>query len=189
LNLEFLATTLPSTALTPAYKKSESYSIIPLALRLRLFLFQLVDFHQYNSASWFEANAFFFDSYPRNGTQWFVGEYAVTSTNDSNALPDIPGGRLQYPTLAGATAEAAFMTGMERNSDVVFASACEYGSSASLGFYANSSNVTDAPSFQHIDSYAWTPDIITYDAGKMVKSTSYYVQEVCSHYTPTSGTS
>lgn len=48
----------------------------------------------------------------------------VTSTNDSNALPDIPGGRLAYPTLQGSTAEAAFMTGMERNSDVVFASAC-----------------------------------------------------------------
>ncbi|KAF5312724.1 hypothetical protein D9619_002697 [Psilocybe cf. subviscida] len=135
--LECLATTLPSTTLTPAYTK--------------------IDFHQYNSPPWFETGAFMFDDYPRNGTQWFV----VTSTNDSNALPDIPGGRLAYPTLQGSTAEAAFMTGMERNSDVVFASAY-------------------APSLQHIRSFSWTPDIITYDAVNMVKSTSYYVQQMFS---------
>lgn len=49
---------------------------------------------------------------------------AVTSTNPNEYLGDIPSGRLAYPTLQGAAAEAAFMTGMERNSDVVFASAC-----------------------------------------------------------------
>ncbi|KDR85498.1 hypothetical protein GALMADRAFT_132190 [Galerina marginata CBS 339.88] len=139
--MQFLATTLPSTALTPAYTK--------------------IDFHQYNSPSWFTTNAFMFDSYPRNGTQFFVGEYAVTSTNDENTLGDIPSGRLPYPTLQGAAAEAAFMTGMERNSDVVFASAY-------------------APSFQHIRNYQWTPDILTYDASRVVKSTSYFVQQMFS---------
>ncbi len=96
----------------------------------------------YNSPSWFTTNAFMFDegNYPRNGTKWFIGEYAgknfsasfpeiytfqVTSTNDTNALGDLPSGRLPYPTLEGSAAEAAFMTGMERNSDVVFASSCE----------------------------------------------------------------
>ncbi|KAF8204203.1 glycoside hydrolase [Mycena galopus ATCC 62051] len=138
-DLEFIATTLPSTALTPAYQK--------------------IDFHMYNSPSWFTTNAFMFDDYPRNGTQWFIGEYAVTSTNDTNALGDIPSGRLAYPTLEGATAEAAFMTGMERNSDVIFASACD---------------------FQHIRNFQWTPDIVTYDASRLVKSTSYYVQQMFS---------
>ncbi|KAF9566985.1 glycoside hydrolase [Agrocybe pediades] len=140
-NMEFLATTLPSTALTPAYKK--------------------IDFHQYSSPSWFTTNAFWFDDYPRNGTQYFIGEYAVTSTNDNNALGDLPSGRLAFPTLEGSVAEAAFMTGMERNSDVVFASAY-------------------APSLQHIRSYQWTPDIMTYDASRLVKSTSYYVQQMFS---------
>ncbi|KDQ51115.1 glycoside hydrolase family 51 protein [Jaapia argillacea MUCL 33604] len=140
-NLQFIATTYPSTALNPPYMK--------------------IDFHEYNSPSWFEAGAFMFDNYPRNGTQYFVGEYAVTSTNDTNALGTIPQGRLAYPSLAGSTAEAAFMTGMERNSDVVFASAY-------------------APSLQHIMNYQWTPDIITYDAGSIVKSTSYYVQQMFS---------
>ncbi|KAF7347268.1 Glycoside hydrolase [Mycena venus] len=135
-DFEFLATTLPTTALTPAYQR--------------------IDFHMYNSPSWFTTNSFMFDDYPRNGTKWFVGEYAVTSTNDTNALGDIPSGRLPYPTLQGAAAEAAFMTGMERNSDVVFASAY-------------------APR-----NYQWTPDIITYDASRMVKSTSYYVQQMFS---------
>ncbi|KAF7302852.1 hypothetical protein MKEN_01247400 [Mycena kentingensis (nom. inval.)] len=138
---EFLATSLPDTTLTPAYQR--------------------IDFHQYNSPSWFTNNSFMFDEYPRNGSKWFVGEYAVTSTNDTNLLGDIPSGRLPYPTLQGAAAEAAFMTGMERNSDVVFASAY-------------------APSFQHIRNYQWTPDIITYDAMRMVKSTSYYVQQMFS---------
>ena len=38
---------------------------------------------------------------------------------------------------------------------------------------------TDAPTLQHISGTQWTPDIITFDSGKLVKSTSYYVQEVC----------
>jgi alpha-L-arabinofuranosidase len=139
--MEFLATSLPSLALNPPYKR--------------------IDFHQYNTSSWFETNAFFFDTYPRNGTKWFIGEYAVTSTNDSNALGLISQGRLQYPTLAGSTAEAAFLTGLERNSDVVFASAY-------------------APSLQHIRNYLDTPDLISFDASRIVKSTSYYVQQIFS---------
>jgi alpha-N-arabinofuranosidase len=63
------------------------------------------------------------ENYPRNGTQFFVGEYAMTSLNDTNALGTPSDGRLVYPTIQGASVEAAFMTGMERNSDVVFASA------------------------------------------------------------------
>ncbi|KAF7307532.1 Glycoside hydrolase family 51 protein [Mycena indigotica] len=82
-----------------------------------------IGFHEYSSPSWFTNNSFMFDDYPRNGTQFFVGEYACTSTNDTNTLGDLPSGRLAYPTLEGSAAEAAFMTGMERNSDVVFASA------------------------------------------------------------------
>ncbi|KAJ7508458.1 glycoside hydrolase [Mycena galericulata] len=138
-DLQFIATSLPSTALTPAYQR--------------------IDFHMYNSPSWFTNNSFMFDDYPRNRTKWFIGEYAVTSTNDSDTLGNIPDGRLPYPTLQGAAAEAAFMTGLERNSDVVFASACF---------------------FQHIKNYQWTPDILTYDASRMVKSTSYYVQQMFS---------
>ncbi|KAF8644260.1 hypothetical protein AX16_008615 [Volvariella volvacea WC 439] len=140
-HLQLIATTQPSTALDPPYK--------------------LIDYHVYSYPAWFTSNAFMFDDYPRNGTLFFIGEYAVTSTNTTNTLGDIPSGRLAYPTLQGAVAEAAFMTGLERNSDVVFASASR-------------------SSLQHIKSYQWTPDIITYDASRLVKSTSYYVQQLFS---------
>jgi alpha-N-arabinofuranosidase len=67
-----------------------------------------------------------FDSYNRS-LQYFVGEYAAISTNASNLYGTTAQGRLAYPTLQGAVGEAAFMTGMERNSDCVFASACKFG--------------------------------------------------------------
>ncbi|KIJ36494.1 glycoside hydrolase family 51 protein [Sphaerobolus stellatus SS14] len=140
-HLEFLATTQPSTALNPAYKR--------------------IDFHQYAVPQWFHDAAFMFDDYPRNGTKWFIGEYAVTSTNTSCNLGAISCGRLAFPTLEGAAAEAAFMTGMERNSDVVFASAY-------------------APSLQHLRNFQWSPDIMSFTAGTLIKSASYFVQQMFS---------
>jgi alpha-L-arabinofuranosidase len=69
----------------------------------------------------------------RDGTKYFEGEYAAISTNDSDVWSSI--GRLKFPTmqsmftlnkldryelwLSGASGEAAFMTGLERNSDIV----------------------------------------------------------------------
>ncbi|ELU40326.1 hypothetical protein AG1IA_05654 [Rhizoctonia solani AG-1 IA] len=135
---EYLATSLPDTALDPAYT--------------------YLDFHQYNTPEWFIERALQYDTYPRNGTHLFIGEYAVTSTNSSCLLGEFSCGRLEYPTLQGAVAEAAYMTGLD-NSDVIFASAY-------------------APSLQHINGWQWTPDIITFDAGDIVKSASYYAQHV-----------
>lgn len=57
----------------------------------------------------------------RNGTTYFYGEYAVTSTNSSAIYGSFEDGRLEYPIIGGSVAEAAFMTGLERNSDIVFA--------------------------------------------------------------------
>ncbi|CAE6481323.1 unnamed protein product [Rhizoctonia solani] len=143
---EYLATTLPDTGLDPAYT--------------------YLDFHQYNTPAWFIERALQYDTYPRNGTHFFIGEYAVTSTNSSCLLGEFSCGRLEYPTLEGAVAEAAYMTGLERNSDVIFASAY-------------------APSLQHINGWQWTPDIITFDAGAIVKSASYYAQHMFSTNTGT----
>ncbi|EJU05666.1 glycoside hydrolase [Dacryopinax primogenitus] len=139
LSLQFLATSPPSLPLDPPYLK--------------------IDFHQYSTPGWFINNSYMFDTYPRNGTQWFMGEYAVTGTETGCELGSPSCGRLLYPTLEGACAEAAFMTGMERNSDVVFASAY-------------------APSLQNVNSYQWTPDIITFSARSVAKSVSYYNQQL-----------
>ncbi|CEL54294.1 hypothetical protein RSOLAG1IB_06942 [Rhizoctonia solani AG-1 IB] len=136
---EYIATTYPSTTLDPAYT--------------------FIDWHQYNIPQWFIDRALEYDTYTRNGTQVFVGEYAVTSTNASCIFGTPACGRLEYPTLQGAVAEAAYMTGFERNSDVVFASAY-------------------APTLQNVNGYQWTPDIVSFDAGSIVKSASYYVQQM-----------
>ncbi|KAF8671134.1 Alpha-L-arabinofuranosidase C-terminus [Rhizoctonia solani] len=136
---QYIATTYPSTTLSPAYTH--------------------IDWHQYNVPKWFIDHALEYDTYPRNGAQVFVGEYAVTSTNPSCIFGPPSCGRLEYPTLQGAVAEAAYMTGLERNSDVVFAS-------------------TYAPTLQNINGHQWTPDVITFDAGSMVKSASYYAQQM-----------
>ncbi|KZT41976.1 glycoside hydrolase [Sistotremastrum suecicum HHB10207 ss-3] len=141
-NLTFIDTSLPTTALDPPYTS--------------------IDFHEYNSPDWFKfTGAFMFDNYPRNGTEFLVGEYAVTSTNDQNALGTFASGRFQFPTLEGSVAEAAFMTGMERNTDVVFAAAY-------------------APTLEHLGANQWTPDLISFDAGTSFGSTSYYVQQLFS---------
>ncbi|KAG9083078.1 hypothetical protein FRC06_004705 [Ceratobasidium sp. 370] len=138
-SFEYLATTYPSTMLGPAYT--------------------YIGWHQYNIPGWFINHALEYDAYPRSGTQFFVGKYAVTSTNSSCIFGSTSRGRLAYPTLQGAAAEAAYITRLERNSDVIFA-------------YAY------APTLQHVHGTQWTPDIISFDAVEMVKSASYYVQHM-----------
>ncbi len=62
----------------------------------------MVDEHYYNSTQWFLQNNDRYDSYDRNGPKVFLGEYASGGNTFKNAL-----------------AEAAYMTGLERNADVV----------------------------------------------------------------------
>jgi len=117
------------------------------------------DVHVYQSPSWFPQNAFYYDTFARDGTQYFEGEYAAISTNSSNLYGTPAEGRLTFPTMQSASGEAAFMTGLERNSDIVFAASY-------------------APLLQNINSAQWTPDLISFDAGSVVRSTSFYVQKL-----------
>ncbi|KIY68387.1 glycoside hydrolase family 51 protein [Cylindrobasidium torrendii FP15055 ss-10] len=124
------------------------------------------DFHQYNNPNWFVEQAVRYDEgvTPRDGTQYFVGEYAVTSNND--------GSKMAYPTVEAAVGEAAFMTGLERNADVVFAAAY-------------------APTLNHVDDTQWYPDLVSFNAGTVSKSPSYWAQWLFStnrgtHTLPTS---
>ncbi|KAG9120169.1 hypothetical protein FRC07_004443, partial [Ceratobasidium sp. 392] len=135
---EYLATTYPETALSPAYT--------------------YIDVHQYSIPAWFIEHALQYDNYPRDGAQVFFGEYVQRSLVRIGFASHI---QLVYPTLQGAVAEAAFLTGLERNSDVVFASAY-------------------APTMQHVSSSGWSPNIASFDAGSVVKSPSYYVQHMFS---------
>ncbi|KAM5542492.1 hypothetical protein V8D89_003951 [Ganoderma adspersum] len=108
------------------------------------------DIHVYQTPAWFYQNAFLYDSFARDGMTYFEGEYAVTSDGSKG---------IDWPTVAGSTGEAAFMTGLERNSDIVFAASY-------------------APLLQHVNGTQWRPDLISFDAGSVIKSTSYYVQKL-----------
>ena len=106
----------------------------------------LVDEHYYNTQSWFLANAHRYDGYDRTGPHVFLGEYAARATQYDN-------------TYYSALTEAAFMTGLERNSDVV-----KMASYAPL--LANTSYVN------------WTPDAIWFDNSRSYGSPSYHVQRL-----------
>ena len=111
---------------------------------------EIKDEHYYSSPATFISYATKYDSYSRSGSKVFVGEYAVTS------------GYGTYGNLSAALGEAAFMTGMERNSDIV-----------QLASYA--------PLFANVNGIQWKPDMIYYDSSRGTFSTpSYYVQELFS---------
>jgi len=97
----------------------------------------------------------------RNGTIYFEGEYAAISTNSSDIFGTPEDGRLTFPTMQSSTGEAAFMTGLERNADIVF--------SASY-----------APLLNNVENSQWTPNLVSFDAGGVYPSTSYYVQKLFS---------
>ncbi|KAI9063568.1 glycoside hydrolase family 51 protein [Trametes sanguinea] len=120
---------------------------------------QSYDVHVYQTPTWFFQNAFYYDDFQRNGTTYFEGEYAAISTNANDIFGTPADGRLTFPTMQSASGEAAFMTGLERNSDIVFAASY-------------------APLLQHVNSTQWTPDLISFDAGSVIKSTSFYAQKL-----------
>ncbi|KAH9896932.1 glycoside hydrolase [Cubamyces lactineus] len=122
---------------------------------------QSYDVHVYQTPTWFYQNAFYYDDFERNGTTYFEGEYAAISTNPNDIFGTPADGRLPFPTVQSASGEAAFMTGLERNSDIVFAASY-------------------APLLQHVNSTQWTPDLVSFDAGSVIKSTSFYAQKLFS---------
>ncbi|MEI3228003.1 MAG: alpha-L-arabinofuranosidase C-terminal domain-containing protein [Lachnospiraceae bacterium] len=116
-----------------------------------------IDEHYYVAPEWLYDNVHFYDEYDRK-IKVFAGEYAC----------HIPGsaGRMNCPeanTLGGALAEAAFMTGLERNADVV-----------ALASYA--------PLFARMGYTQWSPDLIWFDGEKSYVTPSYYVQQLYSLY-------
>ena len=106
----------------------------------------MVDEHYYKSPEWFRSNASRYDKYDRKGPKVFAGEYAAHAKNDPNSWE-------------AALSEAAFMTGLERNADVVY-------------------QATYAPLFAHVEGWQWRPDLIWFDNLTSVRSANYYVQQL-----------
>ena len=102
----------------------------------------LVDEHYYNEPSWFLNNNHRYDSYSRDSYKVFLGEYASRGNKPDNAL-----------------AEASYMTGLERNADVV-----KMASYAPL--IANEANVQ------------WSPDMMFFDGTSVRTTPNYEVQKL-----------
>lgn len=117
----------------------------------------LFDEHYYRNTQTFFDDANHFDRYDRNGPQIFVGEWASYETSfppwdgRSSALPPTP-------NMKAALADAAWMTGIERNSDLI-----------QMQSYA--------PLLVNVSPGArqWRPNLIGYDALHCFGSPSYYV--------------
>ncbi len=114
---------------------------------------ELVDEHYYRPPKWFRDNATRYDNYDRSIYKIFAGEYAAQSV--FTVSPD------NKNNWDCALSEAAFMTGLERNADVV--NMCSY-----------------APLFAHIDGWQWTPDLIWFNNLASFGTANYQVQKLFS---------
>lgn len=113
----------------------------------------IVDEHYYMPPKWFRDNVGRYDDYPRAGPKVFAGEYAAQSVGVAR-----PENRNDWEC---ALSEAAFITGLERNADVVLMSSY-------------------APLFAHVDAWQWTPNLIWFDNLRSYGTPSYYVQKLFS---------
>lgn len=107
----------------------------------------LVDEHFYRPEDWFLAQGARYDNYDRKGPKVFAGEYACHGRGK------------KWNHFNAALLEAAFMTGLERNADVVHMA-------------------TYAPLFAHVEGWQWRPDMIWFDNLESYPTASYYVQQL-----------
>lgn len=107
----------------------------------------LVDEHFYRPEAWFLSQGARYDNYDRKGPKVFAGEYACHGKGK------------KWNHFHASLLEAAFMTGLERNADVVHMA-------------------TYAPLFAHVEGWQWRPDMIWFDNLNSVRTVSYYVQQL-----------
>jgi alpha-L-arabinofuranosidase len=109
-----------------------------------------LDEHYYMPPEFFLRNATRYDHYDRKGPKIFAGEYAAHVKNTDG---------IERNNWMSALSEAAFMTGLERNADVVHM--CSY-----------------APLFAHADAWQWAPDLIWFNSLYSYGTPNYYVQKM-----------
>ena len=121
--------------------------------KLRELHADIIDEHCYAKPEWFFANTHRYDHYDRNGPKVFMGEYAAQSDYTVSVK--------NRNNLECALAEAAYLTGLERNADVV-----------RMASYA--------PLFANTEAWQWTPDLIWVDSLNLYATPNYYVQQLFS---------
>ncbi len=131
------------------YSPNSQFKYMDSALRKEKV--DIIDEHYYQTPSWFLMNAGKYDNYDRQGPKIFIGEYACHSVRI--------GSQDNINTQLCAMAEAAWMTGLERNADIV-----------TMAAYA--------PLFAHVKDWQWTPNLIWFDNAKSYATPSYYVQQM-----------
>ena len=111
----------------------------------------LYDEHFYRNEEWFLKSGNRYDNYDRSkkAPKVFAGEYACHGKGK------------KWNHFNAALMEAAFMTDLERNADIV-------------------EMATYAPLFAHVEGWQWRPDAIWYDNLRKFNSCSYYVQQLYS---------
>ena len=111
----------------------------------------LVDEHFYRPYDWFLAQGARYDNYDRKGPKVFAGEYACHATGK------------KWNHFYASLLEAAFMTTIERNADIVHMA-------------------TYAPLFAHVEGWQWRPDLIWYDNLNSMRTVSWHVQQLYGQY-------
>ena len=111
----------------------------------------LVDEHFYRPYNWFLSQGSRYDNYDRKGPKVFAGEYACHATGK------------KWNHFYASLLEAAFMTGLERNADIVHMA-------------------TYAPLFAHVEGWQWRPDLIWYDNLRSMRTVSWHVQQLYGRY-------
>ncbi len=130
---------------------SEGWDFDLLQPRMKELKVDLYDEHYYRNEQWFLSHGHRYDNYDRKGPKVFAGEYACH------------GDGKKWNHFYTSLLEAAHMTGIERNADIVHMA-------------------TYAPLFAHIKGWQWRPDMIWFDNLRSFKSVSYYVQQLYCHY-------
>lgn len=109
----------------------------------------IVDDHFYRTPQWTIENAGLYDDYPRSRNRIFLGEYAANEPWNSEVL---------WNNYYSALAEAAFLTGLERNADIVVMSSY-------------------APLFSRVGGEQWKHNLINYNSLYLMKTANYFVQQ------------
>lgn len=112
---------------------------------------EIIDEHYYKDIDWFKQNAARYDNYDRKGAKIFAGEYAAQSV--------APVSPMNKNSWATALAEAAFMTGLERNADVVHMTSY-------------------APLMAHVEAWQWAPNMIWFNNLQALSTANYMVQKL-----------
>ena len=115
---------------------------------------EIIDEHYYQDIAWFKNNATRYDNYDRKGPKIFAGEYAAQSV--AIVSPD---NKSSWET---ALAEAAFMTGLERNADLV-------------------QMTSYAPLIAHTEAWQWSPNMIWFNNLQVLATANYQVQKLFSN--------